>query len=227
MNHPERARHIEALLGPGTIAFELRGGASPERLFAVERDCISNVVVKRQREFAAGRLCARAGLSALGFAAVALPSGRDRCPQWPPGAVGSITHTNDYCLAVVGLRSAFAALGVDAERMSAVDPGVWRLFMRTEERSSLCAMDEASRQRNATVIFSAKEAFYKCQYALTRHWLGFEDAIVTVGDGAFSIEVLDRSHPAHALASSSTGRYCVAGESVIAVMALPADTLPV
>lgn len=223
--YPRRALHIEALLAPGAVAFELHDGASPDHLSAIERRSILRAANTRQREFAAGRLCARAGLLALGFDAVAVPSRHDRVPEWPPGAVGSITHTTDYCLAVTGLRADFAAIGVDAERIGAVDPETWRLVMRGEEQRAVIDMDDASRRIAATVIFSAKEAFYKCQYALTRRWLGFEDAVVTVGNGAFSIEVIDSSHPALRLARSCSGRFHVVEPLVITVMALSADTV--
>lgn len=222
MEQPRQAPHIEALLPAGVVAFELYGGASPDHLFPVERECIARAVDGRRREFAAGRLCARAGLAELGFDAVALPSRRDRVPEWPSGVVGSITHTNEYCLAVVGLRSRLAAVGVDAERIGGVNPELWRFAMRAEEQSLLAGLDEASRRRIATVIFSAKEAFYKCQYALTRRWLGFEDVVATVGDGVFSIGVMDPSHPARRLACA--GRFCIVGQVVITTTALSADT---
>ncbi|MGH1557242.1 hypothetical protein ACRAWD_04315 [Caulobacter segnis] len=37
------------------------------------------------------------------------------------------------------------------------------------------------------MIFSAKEAFYKCQHPLTRAWVGFEDVSVEIGAERFRI----------------------------------------
>ncbi len=39
----------------------------------------------------------------------------------------------------------------------------------------------------ATVIFSAKEAFYKCQHFLTGEWLGFCDVAITVEADGFTV----------------------------------------
>ena len=53
-------------------------------------------------------------------------------------------------------------------------------------------MPEGERRAAAALIFSAKEAFYKCQYPLTTQSLGFHDASVQIlhwgaRRGAFSI----------------------------------------
>lgn len=63
----QRATAVEKLFPPGVIAFEIRGVASPDDLFPSERECVARAVERRVREFAAGRLCARAGLMALGL----------------------------------------------------------------------------------------------------------------------------------------------------------------
>lgn len=130
-------------------------------------------------------------------------------PIWPSSIVGSITHTDGYCVAVVGLKTQFAAIGVDAERSEEVSSSVWPLTMRAEELSSLQCLEEAGRHRVATVIFSAKEAFYKCQYSLTRSWLGFEDVIVNIAGDAFEVSVVGTTHPIHRMLIPKVGRFRV------------------
>lgn len=216
----QRAVSVEKLFPPGVIAYEFRGVASADDLFPSERACVARSVEQRVREFAAGRLCARAGLAELGLNPTAVLPGRDRMPIWPSGIVGSITHTDSYCVAVVGLETHFAAIGVDSERIEDVSPSLWRLTMRAEELSRLQSLEEAACQQMAALTFSAKEAFYKCQYALTRSWLGFEDVVVHVAGNAFEISVVEAAHPIHDMLSPCIGRFKVDEALIVAGIAV-------
>lgn len=210
-----RATAVEQLFPEGVVAFELRGSASPEDLFPSERECVAAAVERRVREFAAGRLCARAGLVALGLGPAPLLTGCDRAPLWPMNISGSISHTENYCVAVVGREAQFAAIGVDVERIAEVSPALWPLTMRGEELSRLLNREESTRQQTAALIYSAKEAFYKCQYSLTRKWLGFEDVLVSVAGDAFEVSVIAPSHPLHYMLSPWVGRFRVQGDFIV------------
>ena len=90
------------------------------------------------------------------------------------------------------------SLGLDVEVIDAVDEHLWSRILNAAERNWLesCRPDE--RRVWATVIFSAKEAFYKCQYPITAQWLEFEEAHVNLErprtlSEAFSISVVSRS----------------------------------
>lgn len=217
----QRACAVEELFPPGVAAFELGGGAvSLTDLFASERECIARSVEKRAQEFAAGRLCARAGLAALGLKPTALLPGLDRTPVWPSGMVGSITHTDGYCVAVVAPHMQFAAVGVDAERIADVSPSLWPLTMRSEELRRLQGMEDPERQRMAAMIFSAKEAFYKCQFALTRRWLGFEDVVVDAVADAFEVSVVQPTHLIQHQLAPWVGRFKIDATFVIAGIAV-------
>jgi 4'-phosphopantetheinyl transferase EntD len=139
------------------------------------------------REFAAGRACARTALAQLGFAAVALPVGADRAPVWPAGTTGSITHTGDFCAAVVAATNDIRALGLDVEGVGSVGSHLWRRICDPRELAFLESLSPQTAQVTATLIFSAKEAFYKCQHFLTGQWLGFSDVSVTLEADRFSV----------------------------------------
>src|SRR5215469_17508082 len=92
-----------AALFPGDVfAACLTREAPPWLLSAQELSCVSHCANERIEQFAAGRLCARRALEALGIAGFSLLTAPDRRPLWPAGVTGSITHTAGYAAAVVG-----------------------------------------------------------------------------------------------------------------------------
>jgi 4'-phosphopantetheinyl transferase EntD len=62
------------------------------------------------------------------------------------------------------------------------------------------------------VIFSAKEAFYKCQYPVTARWLEFEDAHVELGRAPWS---LPRESPAAFSISVSSSQVSLSGKGQV------------
>lgn len=223
MNSVRRALAVEKLFPEGTVAFEIEGGASLEGLLPAEREYVTRAVEKRVREFAAGRLCARAAMAALGFPPAAILKGEDRAPIWPTGLTGSISHTDSYCVAVMAPTTQFDSLGVDVEDIQRMTSSIWRSILRPEELARLDSLDEQARQRMATIIFSAKEAFYKCQYTLTRSWLGFEDVLVDVGDGTIEFSVVNEARASRLLGKNRSGRFRIDGSLVTAGIAFTRD----
>jgi 4'-phosphopantetheinyl transferase EntD len=173
------APRIAALFPQGTVAYQTHDTISAATLLPEEQQSLLRAAPKRIAEFAAGRACARAALAQLGYSAVALPAGTDRAPCWPSGATGSITHTHGYCAAAVAATTQMRALGLDAEPQDSVKPHLWRRICGPEELAMLLAQDEKHATAAATLIFSAKEAFYKCQHTLTGEWLGFTDISIS------------------------------------------------
>jgi 4'-phosphopantetheinyl transferase EntD len=153
----------------------MRAVGDPALLSEAERRCVDRAVPKRVQEFAAGRLCARRALAELGICDFQLLAAPDRQPIWPAAAVGSISHTQGYCSAVVGPRAQFAGLGLDTESSGAVGTELWAQTCSARESAQLRSLVPEWQIRAASLIFSAKEAFYKCQYPLTAEWLEFTD----------------------------------------------------
>jgi 4'-phosphopantetheinyl transferase EntD len=139
-----------------------------------ETACLSpNAVEKRRREFAAGRTAARAAMADLGLPQRAIPVGPKRAPVWPAGVTGSITHTRSCAAAVAALEGDdLRALGIDLEEDTPLEEKL------VPSICSLREQDWLKRQENpgqmAKVIFSAKEAAYKCQYFLSGRFFGFD-----------------------------------------------------
>ena len=169
---------LRPLLPAGIAAAEWLGEGDPTQLSDAEQHGVRRAAPKRAREFAAGRFCARHALTRFGVEAFALGMGRDRRPLWPPHLVGSITHTDGFCAAAVGERRRFRAIGIDAETIGGVTSDLWSRMFLPAEIAQLERLTGAEQARTATLMFSAKEAFYKCQYELSGQWLEFTDVAV-------------------------------------------------
>ncbi|WP_417720653.1 4'-phosphopantetheinyl transferase family protein [Salipiger sp.] len=165
---------LQALLPqdlPAGLGWAVSGPvASPGRLFPEERALVARAVPARRAEFIGGRLAAREAMARIGLPPAAVPPMPDRAPRWPDGVVGSITHTEGLCLAVVGRAAQWRALGIDLE---ADTPLQTDLLPEIADRDELATCD-LPQELAGKRIFSAKEAAYKAQYPLTRTLFGFD-----------------------------------------------------
>jgi 4'-phosphopantetheinyl transferase EntD len=169
---------LARLFPTGVVVAELRQAGDARLLLPAEAPFVRQAVPKRVQEFAAGRLCARRAMEQFGVTGFPLSVGADRQPLWPDGLIGSITHTAGYCAAAVAERERLIALGVDSETVGDVTPDIWPTICGGSEAEWLRSLPGSSQDAAITLIFSAKEAFYKCQFPLTHEWLDFHDLIV-------------------------------------------------
>ncbi len=233
--NPARHCRVLAALFPGLpvqgaqLHYHSAAVLDPRALLTREEwDGIRHCAPKRIHDFTAGRMCARRALQGLGVRDFSLRVGPDRCPLWPRGVIGSITHTQGYSAAVVARADAVAALGIDTEVISAVHARLWPSICTCAELERLRQLDPESRIRAAALTFAAKEAYFKCQYPLTHELLGFE--AVQLDDievhGA-RFRVLPRqgrllAGPSGTVAAAPLeGRYRLHGAFITAALALP------
>ena len=217
---------IEEILPPEVAAAEAFDDAGPRALFPAEEAAVARAVPKRRSEFATGRACARAALAKLGLPPVPIVPGPRGAPQWPPGVTGSITHCAGYRASAVAHLSDVASLGLDAEPNGALPDGVLDRIAVARERAWLpelaAAVPGVSWDR---LLFCAKESVYKAWFPLTRRWLGFEQAAITVDPqaGTFTAELLA---PGEALdgrrLAGFDGRWLVRDGLVLTAITVPA-----
>lgn len=169
---------LEALLPAGVATAELTGAGDPALLLADERVLRARAAPARIAEFAAGRACARRAAARFGVVDCPIGAHEDHRPCWPLSLTGSITHTHGFSAAAVGERCRFQAIGIDAERIGSVSPDLWSRVLRPAEREWVEGLPEQFQATVATLLFCAKEAFYKCQYEVTRQWLHFHDVTI-------------------------------------------------
>jgi enterobactin synthetase component D / holo-[acyl-carrier protein] synthase len=169
---------LAALFPAGVVAAELTEPAPRTVLTAAEFQFIAHCAEKRIDDFTRGRACAQRALRELGIEGFSLLAGKDREPLWPDSIVGSITHTGGYAAAVVARGVDIRGIGLDCELIASVDEDLWSRICTPAEQARLAQLPSAERGRQAALIFAAKEAFYKCQFPLTREWVGFEDVVI-------------------------------------------------
>ena len=166
---------IAALFPFPVVAAEVDDARQPAPLHPGEGLHLRQAAPRRWRDFAAGRDCARHALARLGVTAAALLPQDGGGPRWPDGIAGSISHTEGLCGAVACRATPFFSLGLDIERLAPLEADTVAEFATPAERAWLETLVPSEAACLAVALFSAKEAFYKCQHPLTGRWLEFHD----------------------------------------------------
>ncbi len=175
---------FKRLLGPYVETEEVDPHTVRAGLVKAEKEAIAGAAQTRIEQFTAGRACSRIALGRLGVASTTpIPRGEDRAPVWPPGFVGSISHTDTWCAAAVARAADVRSIGIDLEPATPLQEALWRRVCTPKERDWLHELSAPG--LTGKILFSAKEAVYKCQYTITQQFLGFHAVEIELGDGTF------------------------------------------
>lgn len=161
-------RFDPALLAPGDFQ---RSAVPPPA-------SIQRSVAKRQAEFLAGRLCARAALQQLDHLDCVPAIGEDRAPVWPAHISGSITHSTGHAAAIVAHTAQWRGLGMDLENVLTLERAE-RLAGEILTADEMRRMADLPREQIAllvTLTFSAKESLFKALYPIVHKRFYFEHA---------------------------------------------------
>ena len=225
-NPSSRSSTLAALFPAAVSVVERRTPGDPADLLPAEAEHVTRAVPKRIQEFAAGRVCARRALEAFGVRDFVLHAAADRQPLWPAGFVGSITHTAGFCAAATARRDAVLAVGLDSEVVGAPTAELWPTIARAEELAWVRSLDDGAGAAAMTLLFSAKEAFYKSQYPLVGEWLDFHDLSIEVPgwggtQGDFHVTAMRALRFARHARLPATGRYVFHEQFVSAAVTIP------
>jgi 4'-phosphopantetheinyl transferase EntD len=218
---------------PLVVGEEAWMGLEAPAVPAEEAEQVEGAVLGRRIAFATGRWCARRALARLEIPSFILRNGADRAPRWPPGVVGSITHAGSvpggFCGVVVGRSSHWMTLGLDAERGDALDPALWPLVLTPNESAWLGSQAPSARRTLASLVFSAKESFYKAQFPLTGRFLDFTDVEVSVDlqQLAFEARLSGKVSEGDAFLPVCRGHFLTSERFVLTGIAVPARSLSV
>ncbi|KAI2684767.1 4'-phosphopantetheinyl transferase superfamily protein [Pseudomonas sp. TNT3] len=141
---------------------------------------IQRSVAKRQAEFLAGRICARAALQQLEGVGFSPAIGEDRAPVWPGHIIGSITHSTGRAAAIVAKKTHWRGLGMDLENLLNPERAE-RLAGEILTGPELRRMAAGRRDQLAmlvTLTFSVKESLFKALYPIVQQRFYFEHAEV-------------------------------------------------
>jgi 4'-phosphopantetheinyl transferase EntD len=231
MNPASLSTRLGSLFSAGAIVATLREPGDPQLLLPEEAAHLGRAVAKRRQEFAAGRLCARRAVAEFGMPDFPVRVAEDRQPIWPDSLVGSITHTAGFCAAVVAERRHIQAVGLDSEVVGDVKVEIWSHICLPGEMAWLRSLPASEQAAAVTLIFSAKEAFYKCQYPLVRERLGFHDVRIEVptwnaaSDGTFLVHPMRPVAVAAHASPPLHGRYLFHEKLVTAAIDLSTSAL--
>lgn len=183
-------------------------------------------VSKRRIDYLAGRLCARQALSKLGLNEQgSIAAGSNRIPQWPEGYLGAITHTKGYAAAIVGLRSHWLGLGIDAEVIVGESkPSLIRHVCRSGEYERLLQGSTKNDDFLFTLIFSAKESLFKALYPVVQNYFGFQAAQLIdldLNTGNFVIQLAQEIHENLPVDIAFHGRFIQIQDKVVTLIKIP------
>lgn len=144
-------------------------------------DCpahIAAAVPKRQREFFYGRLCARSAMAPLRPDPPQIGTGPMREPLWPVDLIGSITHAADMAAALVLPSSiGYAGVGIDIETILGGQGAqeVRAIVANDGELRYLAGFEQPlGPDVPLTLVFSAKESFFKAVHGEVRRYFNFD-----------------------------------------------------
>jgi enterobactin synthetase component D len=200
----------------GDTAFAEAGIALPAAL--------QGAAAKRQSEFLAGRLCARAALAGHDAQALTPDRAEDGAPLWPAGLCGSITHSHGLAAAVVASRHDWLGLGLDAELL--LEPArAQRLLpqvLSPEEQHRLQGLDAAAQALRISLTFCAKESLFKALYPLVRQRFWFQDAelLAFSPEGDLQLRLLRDLGPQWPAGSLLHGQHASLGKHLLSLVSI-------
>jgi 4'-phosphopantetheinyl transferase EntD len=149
-----------------------------DKLSTDELTIIGKFSQKRQHEFSTGRFCAKNVFAAYGMTNVQLLRNDHREPIWPNGFVGSISHCKDICGAYIAKKTNLKALGFDIENIRPLKQDITDLICTAQEKSLLAKEISLPYHALLILLFSLKEAIFKCVFADQKIRIGFHDCSI-------------------------------------------------
>jgi len=184
---------LSASIDPSTVA----------ALDPAEAALALRALPKRQRELATSRALARLALERLGAPVIPIVNDAERAPIWPAGVRGSITHCDTRALVAV-CAAEHGSVGIDVEHRAGLKRSLWESVFLEPELAHLSSVADA--EREALVLFSAKEALYKAQFPISRTYMGFRALHVAAAEGEL-VCTFQQDVPPFLCGAIARGRY--------------------
>ena len=191
---------------------------------------IQRSVAKRQAEFLAGRLCARAALWQLDGTRAVPPIGEDRAPVWPAHISGAITHSNGRAAALVACKSEWQGLGLDLENLLGIERArrLAKQILTPHELQRMAGEPAENIAQLVTLTFSVKESLFKALYPLVQKRFYFEHAEMLgwSPDGQVRLRLLTDLSVEWPRGRELDAQFCLFEGQLLSVVAIRANTHP-
>lgn len=103
-----------------------------------------------------------------------------------------------------------------------LEPDLWRLICTQNDMLWLAGLGPSQRGHFAKLVFSAKEAFYKAQYQISRTLIDFLDVDLQpdLATGRF-VATLRRDVPGLVAGTECQGRFAILGNVIVTAVEWP------
>ena len=188
---------------------------------------LQQAAAKRQSEFLAGRLCARAALHSHAQQPRDPDQDADGMPLWPAGLCGSITHSKGLAAAVVASQEHWQGIGLDAELLMNASRAQ-RLagqILTPDELQRLQHYPESEQAWLVSLTFCSKESLFKALFPLVGQRFYFQDAelLECPADGRLQLRLLRDLAPQWPQGSLLNGQQAMLGKHLLSLVSIAAD----
>ncbi|RYY75963.1 MAG: 4'-phosphopantetheinyl transferase superfamily protein [Gammaproteobacteria bacterium] len=143
-------------------------------------ESLINAVAKRRAEFLAGRYCAAEALRQLNIHNFIIKTGANRNPLWPETVKGSISHCDNYAIAIASDKSDLIGVGIDIESQITEETfeKIQSQVLSVSEIELISNID-LKKTISFAVAFSLKESFFKASYPTIQKYFDFSAVTIT------------------------------------------------
>ena len=139
-------------------------------------------VKKRQAQFLAGRIAAKNALSFMNLIDQSVAIGKHREPIWSKGIVGSISHSNNFSIAaVLNKTNMIKGLGIDIQEVikQKEKERIQDIILSSQDQLLFHKIKKNVPENYLlTLIFSAKESFFKAVFPEVKKYFNFNEVSV-------------------------------------------------
>lgn len=185
---------------------------------------LERAVDKRKSEFLAGRFCAKKALANFGIENFTIEADKNRCPLWPQGVKGAITHSNSKAMVAVTQRTDILGIGIDIENIMSEKTmnNVKEAIVKGSEFDYL-ARGDMSATEATSLIFSIKESFFKAAYPSTGYYFDFDAVTLTEIDlvaQTFTLKVNQDLNPQVRPGAVYSGQFAFLADQVVSLLVI-------
>lgn len=135
----------------------------------------------RKAGYLCGRVLARSALTFYGYGAYQVLADINRCPVWPIGISGSISHAEGYVVCIIGLSEKMSGVGIDIEAPFELETyqSISEVFATASETEYLAiAFPKEDLGWIGAAVYSSKESIIKCLYPKYGQYFDFKEAVL-------------------------------------------------